>query len=66
MHDNTALNRNIAQSYFVDSGKERSRSIADQHANGSPTSFFESREGRWDSQTVLVRKCSFLERILQK
>jgi hypothetical protein len=59
MRDNTALNSNIWQSYFVDSGKESSRSIADQHANGSPTSFVERRKGRWDSQTVLVRSVLF-------
>ena len=45
--------------YYMDSGKENSRSIADHHANGGPMSFFESREGWWDSQTDLVRKCSF-------
>ena len=50
----------------MDSGKENSRSTADHHADGSLTSFLESCEGRWDSETDLVRKCSFLERILQK
>ena len=59
MYDNTALNSNITQSYFVDSGKESSRFIADQHANGSTTAFVERREGRWDSQTVLVRSVLF-------
>ena len=66
MHDNTTLNRNIAPIYFMDFEKESSRSIANHHANGYHTAVFESSEGRWDSQTDLVRKCSFLERILQK
>ena len=66
MHDNTTLNRNIAPIYFMDFEKESSGSISNHHADGYPTSVFESRERRWDSQTDLVRKCSFLERILHK
>jgi hypothetical protein len=50
----------------MDFGKESSRSTAHHHANGNRISLLESREGLGNSQTDLVRKCSFLERTLQK
>ena len=49
----------------MESGKESSSSTADHDADGNPTSLYESW-GEGDSQTDLVRKCSFLERTLQK
>ncbi len=50
----------------MDSGKESSRSTGDHHADGTPTSRLEGRDGRGYSQTDLVQKCSFFVRILQK
>ena len=47
-------------------GKESSRSTADHHADVNHTLLLEGHEGQWDSQTDLVQKCSFLERIRQK
>ena len=43
-----------------------SRRLEDHHEEEDSRHLFVRGVGRWDSQTDLVQKCSFLERILQK